>query len=108
MILINLLLIQTILVFIVDLSGFIQDGIEPMLARWFKRPQVKLKKPWACSLCLTTWIGLIYIFIQGCFTIPMIAYVLLLAYLTPVTYIILIDVKEALITIINYFSNNNI
>lgn len=95
----NLILIQLIIVFIIDLSGFIEDGIEPMLAKLFHKPKVRLKKPWSCSLCLTTWIGLIYILIKGCFTIPMIGYVLLLAYLTPIAYNLLIMVKEALIKI---------
>lgn len=97
----NLLIIQLIIVFIVDLSGFIQDGIEPLLGKIFNKSKVRLKKPWCCSLCLTTWIGLIYILIQGCFTIPMIGYVFLLAFLTPIANNLLIMIKEALIKITN-------
>lgn len=100
-ILIDLLIIQLIIVFVIDLSGFIQDGIEPLLGKIFKNPRVKLKKPWCCSLCLTTWIGLIYILIQGCFTIPMIGYVFFLAFLTPIANNLLIMIKEALIKITN-------
>lgn len=102
MILINLLIIQFIIVFIADISGFIDDGIEPMLGRIFKMKYFKLKnKPFKCSLCLCTWIGLIYILITGNFTIPMIGYVLLLAFLTPVAYNLLIGLKEFLIKITN-------
>ena len=97
----NLLVIQLIIVFIIDLSGFIEDGIEPMLGKIFKKSKVRLKKPWSCSLCLTTWIGLIYILIKGCFTIPMIGYVFLLAFLTPIANNLLIMVREALIKITN-------
>lgn len=99
MIYINLLILQLIIVFIIDLSGFIEDGIEPMLAKFLKQRKVKLKKPFCCSLCMTTWIGLIYILIKGCFTIPMIGYVLLLAFLTPIANNLLIMVREALIKI---------
>ena len=93
----NLLLIQLIIVFIIDISGFVDDGIQPFFRKHFHGT---LKtKPFLCSLCLTTWIGLFYILIQGCFTIPMIAYVFLLAYLTPISYNLLITIKEALIKI---------
>lgn len=96
----NLIIIQLIIVFVADLSGFIEDGIEPFLGRLFKMKHFKLKtKPFKCSLCLTTWIGLIYILIKGCFTIPMIGYVLLLAFLTPIANNLLIMVREALIKI---------
>lgn len=99
MICLNLFILQLIIVFIIDLSGVIEDGIEPMLAKFFKQRKVKLKKPFCCSLCMTTWIGLIYILIKGCFTIPMIGYVLLLAFLTPIANNLLIMVREALIKI---------
>ena len=101
-ILLNLLIIQFIIVFIADISGFMDDGVEPLLGRIFKIKHFKLKtKPFKCSLCLCTWVGLIYILIKGCFTIPMIGYVLLLAFLTPVAYSILIDIRELLLKITN-------
>lgn len=101
-ILLNLLIMQFIIVFIADISGFIDDGVEPLLGRIFKIKHFKLKtKPFKCSLCLCTWVGLFYIFIKGCFTIPMIGYVLLLAFLTPVAYSILIDIRELLLKITN-------
>ena len=99
MILLKLLVLQLIIVFIIDLSGFIDDGIEPALAKIFKKNKVTLKKPWSCSLCMTTWTGLLYLIITGHFTLFMVGYVLLLAYLTPVSYNILITIKEALIKI---------
>ena len=101
MIYINLLIIQLIIVFVIDISGFIDEGIEPALAKILKQKKVKLKKPFSCSLCMTTWIGLIYILIYGSFTIPMIGYVFLLAYLTPIAYNFLLMVMEALTKITN-------
>lgn len=95
----DLLLIHLIIVFILDISGFVEDGIQPFFIKHFKH---RLKsKPWTCDICLTTWIGLIYILIQGCFTIPMVAYVFLLAYLAPVSNNILIAIREALLKITN-------
>lgn len=101
MIYLNLLIIQLIIVFIIDISGFIDDGIEPALARFFNRKKVKLKKPFSCSLCMTTWIGLIYILIMGQFNIIMIGYVFLLAFLTPIAYNFLLMIREALTKITN-------
>ena len=101
MIYINLLIIQLIIVFVIDISGFIDEGIEPALAKILKQKKVKLKKPFSCSLCMTTWIGLIYILIYGSFTIPMIGYVFLLAFLTPIAYNFLLMVREALTKITN-------
>lgn len=101
-IMLNLIVIQLILVFITDISGFIEDGIEPLLGRIFKTKHFRLKpKPFKCSMCQTTWIGLLYLLIKGCFTIPMIGYVLLLAFLTPIAYNLLLMVKEALTRITN-------
>ena len=98
MILIKLLIIQFIIVFIIDLSGVI-DELEKMIAKWLKVPKVRIPKPFSCSLCSTWWIGIIYLIVMGQFTILMLGYVALLAYLTPVSYNFLIMIKEALIKI---------
>lgn len=100
MIMINLLIIQLLIVFIIDLSGII-DELEKMIAKWLKVNKVHIPKPFSCSLCSSWWCGLIYLLIMGQFTIPMIGFVALLAYLTPVSYNFLLLVKEALIRITN-------
>ena len=97
MILTNLLILQAIVVFVIDLSGAISDMVEPLLGRIFHQPKVTLKKPFSCSLCTTFWLGLLYIAIYGHFTLPYIAYVCLLAWLTPVTKDIIIILKEYLL-----------
>lgn len=99
--LLDLLIIQMVIVFIIDLSGII-DELEKMLAKWLKVSKVRIPKPFSCSLCSSWWTGLIYLIIIGQFTIPMIGYVALLAYLTPVAYNFLLMVKEALIKITTY------
>ena len=81
---INLLVIAFVVVYVIDLSGFIQDGIEPMLAKFFHVHQVRLKKPWSCSRCMTLWIGLLYILITGHFTILAAGFVFMLSYAAPV------------------------
>ena len=100
MTLINLLIIQLLIVFVIDLSGFIEE-LEKMIAKWLKVNKVHIPKPFSCSLCSTWWTGIIYLIIIGHFTLPYIGFVALLAYLTPVAYNFLIMVKEALTKITN-------
>ena len=96
----DLLIITAIIVFVVDLSGIILVlkkklwktlyGIIPFKEDWSL-------KPFDCSLCMTFWIGLIYLIITGSFTIPFIGYVCLLSFLTPVIQEILLITKDLLI-----------
>lgn len=81
---INLIVITFVIVYVIDISGFIQDGIEPMLARFFHVHQVRLKKPWNCSRCQTLWIGLLYILLTGHLTILSAGFVFMLSYATPI------------------------
>ena len=70
MILINLLIIQTIVCFIIDLSGVIQSmesGLSRLLG--FK---VVIPKPFCCSLCSGWWINLIYLLCIHQFTLPLV------------------------------------
>lgn len=55
----QLLMISIIVCFVVDISGII-ESIESALSKWLKG-KAQLPKPFNCSLCLTFWIGLIYV-----------------------------------------------
>lgn len=55
----DLFLITIIICFLIDISGII-ESIEWWLSKWLKVP-CKIPKPFSCSLCMTFWIGLIYI-----------------------------------------------
>lgn len=81
----NILLIAAIWVFLLDLSGAWQS-MTTHVSSWLTNDKVRkpiMIKPFACSLCMTFWTGLLYILIAGCFTLPMVAFVCLMAYLTP-------------------------
>lgn len=80
---VNLFLLTLIIVYIIDISGAIEDLVEPLLGKIFKNPRVKLKKPWSCSRCMAFWLGLIYLLITWNITLPYIAYVCFLSMLTP-------------------------
>ena len=99
---INLLCIQIVLVFIIDLSG-VMNHISQFVWKWLnpKLPYKGWMIPLAsCSLCSTWWTGIIYILITGA-SWSMLLYVALLAYFTPVTKDLLIVIKELLIKLLN-------
>ena len=70
---VQLLLLQIIICFIIDLSGIIQS-IESGLGRWLKC-KITIPRPFSCSLCMGWWLGLLFIIITGHFTLPYIAIV---------------------------------
>lgn len=92
----DLLLITLIIVYIIDISGAIEDLVEPALAKIFHKSKVRLKKPWSCSRCMTFWLGLIYLLITWNITIPYIFYVCMLSMLTPFFNNVLCLLLEAL------------
>ena len=62
-IIVNILLISTIIVFIVDLSGSIEHLVKPIV-KYFLHipPQKDITLPLiGCSLCVVWWLGLIYV-----------------------------------------------
>lgn len=93
----NLLIIAIIIVFCIDLSG----GMDH-LNRWVWSKLYKGIKyvDWSiplfgCSLCMTWWIGLLYILITSQFSILMVGYIALLAFMTPIIKDIMILLKDA-------------
>ena len=101
---IELILIQLIIVFIIDLSGVV-DSIKLFISKHLTKNKIVTTnfsiKPFDCSLCTTWWIGLIYLLICHSFTIPYIALVALLSYLTPLSSSILLLIKDLAIFLIN-------
>ena len=101
---INLILINIIVVFLIDQSGFIVE-----FKSWFKKLLTKGKmsdsnyslKPFDCSLCVTFWVSLIYLFIINGLTIESFALVCVSAWLTTFTNDIYIVVKEMWTKLIN-------
>lgn len=74
----NLILLQIIVVFIVDISGAIdslKSGLKWLLTKGKMSNSNYILKPFDCSMCSQWWCGLIYLLITGHFTIPYIAFV---------------------------------
>ena len=77
-VLLDVIFIQIIVCFIIDLSGFIQS-MEEGLSKWTKVRCV-IPKPFSCSLCSGWWINLIYLIITHNFTLPYVVFVALVSF----------------------------
>lgn len=102
---INLFILTCIIVFIIDLSGFIDEMVKRLYYKYIKvgdyHTLIPKLKPLTCSLCLSFWAGIIYLLITSQFTVLMVGYVCLLSFLTPIIGDILIMIKDVLNKIIN-------
>lgn len=77
-ILLDVIFIQIIVCYIIDLSGVIQS-IEEGLSKWTKVRCV-IPKPFSCSLCSGWWINLIYLIAVHQFTLPYIVFVAMVSF----------------------------
>ena len=77
-VLLDVVFIQIIVCYIIDLSGVIQS-IESGLSKWLKFKCV-IPKPFSCSLCSGWWINLIYLIVVHQFTLPYIVFVAIISF----------------------------
>lgn len=98
----NILLITLILVIITDLSGIVEYFKSHL---YFKlRGTYDYPPSWdspiihliSCSFCQVWWVGLLYLIVIHQVTIPAIAYLLVMAYLTTTIRDLLVFFKEVL------------
>lgn len=101
--LINILLIAIIAVFIIDLSGAINNLVKPIVRKVLHlSPNADIHLPLiGCSLCVTFWAGLIYLLAVGAFDLPGIVAVCIVSFLTPVISDVLILCKDLLTKLID-------
>ena len=114
LIIVNILLLATIIVFIVDLSGSIEHLVKPIVKHLLHiPPQKDITLPLIeCSLCCTWWIGLIYICIvtiANSFTfnqfLILVSVLAVISFLTPTLKDILVLIKDLIIRFIEVFYN---
>ena len=99
---IDLLLIAVIVSFIIDISGFIDSVKKLIIVKILKFDNYDISlKPFDCSLCLTFWFGLLYLYMNEALSLPYITVVCLLAFFSTITTSLLLLVKDILISIIN-------
>ena len=104
---IDCLLITIIFVIITDQLHFWEEfssSIKSLITKGkFKSPiRCKILE---CSTCQSWWVSLIYIIIIGKITIPMIVYILVLSWTTPIISSILTLLKNLFLKLINTIAN---
>lgn len=97
---IELLLIAVITIYVVDLSGFTQSW-RSAIARRIKAKDLKPIRPLDCGQCMTWWVGIIYSLATHTFSIPILAYIALLSFLSIPIGQTLIFTREGLSFLIN-------
>ena len=102
----DLLIIQLIIVYIIDISG-ISNYIKKWIYNYFfKKMKLKIKyydlelKPFLCSLCMSHHLLLIYLIILGNFSIINYGYVCLLSFMAPVSSEILLTIRDIILNIL--------
>ena len=102
----SLLLLSCVVVYVVDLSGWTQTWLG-WLSRFTTRhgyPPVKELRPFSCSLCMTWWICLLYAYLRNSFTLPVVAYIAGLSFLSITLRELFIFIRE---TLTNAIANLN-
>ena len=111
-IIVNIILLATIIVFIVDLSGSIEHLVKPIVKHLLRiPPQKDITLPLIeCSLCCVWWIGLIYVCcmsIANSFTfnqfLILVSVLSVVSFLTPTLKDILVLIKDLIIRFIEVF-----
>lgn len=102
-----ILIMTCSIVYIVDLSGF-TDTWKEWLSKILTKGKITTSnysfRPFSCSLCMTFWCGLIYLFVTNSFTIPMFGYVCLMSYLSDYIRQTILVMEHILNKIITYLS----
>jgi len=103
---IELLLVAAIVVYVVDLSGFTDTWLKAISRFTTRRgyPPVKSLRPFSCSLCMVWWTGLAWAWLQGQFTLPVLAYTAGLSFLSITLRELFIFIRETLTNAIAKFN----
>lgn len=103
---IELLLVAAIVVYIVDISGWTDTWLG-WLSKFTTRhgyPSVKSFRPFSCSKCMVWWCALLWAWLQGEFTLPVVAFSAGLSLLSITISQLFIFIRE---TLTNAIANLN-
>ena len=100
---IDLILVALVTIYIVDLSGFTETWLS--FLSHYKGRKITELKPFSCSLCSVWWVCLIYAAVVGNLTIPVVALIALLSFLSVPLGQLLMLIREAFLKVINKLMN---
>jgi hypothetical protein len=97
---IDLLFLAAITIYIVDLSGFTEEW-RGALTRRIGAKQLRPIKPFDCGQCMTWWVGIIYSLCVGEFSLPILAYIAALSFLSFPIGQMMIFIREGMLSLVN-------
>ena len=100
---IDIILVALVTIYIVDLSGFTETWLN-ILSNYRGRKITGLK-PFSCSLCMVWWVCLIFSLVTGECSIPMVAFIALLSFLSVPLGQLLMLIREVFLKVINKIMN---
>lgn len=109
MLYLNLFILQLILVFILDLSGIMIDVKKFVWRFIYGKATIDMSyklslKPFSCSLCMTWWIGIIWLLVTKEFSMINFGYVALLSYMTTFSKDLILTCSELLNRFLNFLN----
>lgn len=96
---IDIILVAVITIYIVDLSGFTETLLKVISA--YKGRKITELKPFSCSLCMVWWVCLAFLLMSAKLSLPMVAFIALLSFLSAPIGQLLILIREAFLKVIN-------
>ena len=106
MLYLNLLIMQLVIVFILDLSGVMLSIKKFLWKLIYGKSTINLSyklslKPFDCSLCSTWWYGIIWLLLVKEFNMINLGYVALLSYMTTFSKDLILTISELLNKLLN-------
>lgn len=96
---IDIALLALIVIYVVDLSGF-TDAWRSLLSRWTGVQRLRALPPFDCGQCAVWWTCLVYALAVRSLSLPVVAYVAALAFLSAPLGQALLLIREALAKLI--------
>ena len=96
---IDIILVALVTIYIVDLSGFTETLLKVISA--YKGRKITELKPFSCSLCMVWWVCLIFSLVSGKCSIPVVAFIALLSFISTPLGQLLMLIREAILKVIN-------
>lgn len=101
----GLALITAILVFGIDMSGFISE-VENYLTVLMKSPiPLSIPKPFSCSKCAVFWVGLIYLLVVGKLSLLSVFVLSMFSLSTPIYLHLMSSAFEFVQKLLDWFDN---
>lgn len=99
----ELLLLTITIVYIIDLSGFVSEMKIRVCRLIFRRKDYQpfSLKPFDCSLCVTWWVGIIYLYMHHSISLQNIAYLAMLSFHADLIKEMIMLIKDCIGTVCN-------